>query len=896
MKNKQSLRTKILKQSFSTNKLYILVLFLIFGGIYWRWFTPGPRVALDFPLVSQFTLESSLDIPRVWFETGGEGLGQYGVFTLWSYPANLISGILANLGLNFEIIERLFFLIPFFLLGSLGIYKIGNYLKFSNGAKFISTLFYLSNTYILLIIDGGQLLISLAYAFFPFSFLMVEKSIESSFKSKVKAALSVTILGFLDIRFIFILFLLSLFRFIFGFFISGRNRYFEWIKKWMLLGTTTLVIFLGLNAYWIIAQIFVPINNEVFSRLTQTSFTSFTNISHSLLLISPHWFKNIFGVISPIRYEFILIPILVFSAPFLKSKDKNVAFWLLISVTGIFLSKGTSEPFGEVYQWLFQNIPGFSLFRDSTKFFFLTSFSYAVLLGVTTDWLINRVKESRFKFIVLSALTTYLLLLSSPAWFGFMTGMLSDQSYQKEYREVEDLLKKDQNFGRVFWIPSSRPLTYSDPNHPIVEALRLVDIRPFSSSVLGTYELFNYLREAKYMGELFDVLGISHIVYPYLDERRDNLHPDNIKYYYTFLDQLSNLPWVSKIDNFSMPVLKVNNHQDRFFMTSNTWIVLGSDDIYNESTKSAGLSLANNALIFAEEFGNLDFYDKLPFSNIVFYKKGTLDLVASFFPLDNLIFPAKKLNLDPDKNGWWKRDGKDIINWRYFLKTKYGIDNKDFDLGGGWAIAEGILELKIEDKRIDKNKVLLARVLESSQSGKVSFFQENNLVGEVNTYSKETNIRWFKIGEIISPKPILIKTEGNINVLNTLALVEKSKLEQFEEMALNYQDRIYNYIDQNTLRNENLAINYEKISLTKYKIKITGLERPSTLVFSESFDRGWRLNGQEPFPVYSILNGFNVAADGEYILKYDPQKYILPGVYISLAALLIILVILRRLK
>ena len=47
------------------------------------------------------------------------------------------------------------------------------------------------------------------------------------------------------------------------------------------------------------------------------------------------------------------------------------------------------------------------------------------------------------------------------------------------------------------------------------------------------------------------------------------MHPDNIEYYYTFSNQLSNLSWLSKVGNSPVPVWKTKQHQDKFFITPN---------------------------------------------------------------------------------------------------------------------------------------------------------------------------------------------------------------------------------------------------------------------------------------------------------------------------------------
>src|SRR3989344_4373618 len=140
--------------------LLLIILFLI----YWVWWVPGPRVATDFSLVSQPSLKSQMSLPSTWSLDGTEGLGQYTVFTLWSYPFSLLNGIFGNLGFSYTLLERILIIVPFLIIGTLSIWKFCEYLNLSDYAKFISTLFYLTNTYILLLIDGGQLTIGLAYA------------------------------------------------------------------------------------------------------------------------------------------------------------------------------------------------------------------------------------------------------------------------------------------------------------------------------------------------------------------------------------------------------------------------------------------------------------------------------------------------------------------------------------------------------------------------------------------------------------------------------------------------------------------------------------------------------------------------------------------------------------
>lgn len=875
-------------------KFLVIVLLLLLSAVYWRWFLPGPKVANDFPIVSGSLLKSSMNLPFVWSESGAEGLGEYSTFFLWSWPMSFIAGIFANIGLGFAILERVLLFTPFLLIGCIGIWKFCGSIKLTGAAKFVASLFYLTTTYIILVVDGGQLSIALAYVWFPIAFLAIEKSISERFNKKVLAGVAVSILGFFDFRFIYILFLLCLILFLYNLFFNLKKGVSLFLA-WMSSGVVTGIVIIGLNIYWLFPLFKVPISSDTYAFFTQTSFSSFINLGHSILLLAPHWYKNIFGNITTLRPEFVLIPILVFLAPILRLRDRIVGFWLLVAISSIFLTKGASEPLGQIYPWLFSHVPGFSLFRDSTKFFFLEALSYSVLLGITMDEILKKlIKFPKLKIFFLILLSCYFIFLIRPIWLGQMTGTFSKPPFQQEFSGFSQFIEKDKSFSRVFWIPSFPPLGYSSLIHPRVEAARMAQRRTFGVGTLGTYEIFNFLREASFMGEIFDVSGIGYIAYPPLDLRLDNMHPDNIKYYDTFLNQLSSLPWLTRVNDSKIPLFKVNQHQDKLFIAPNVWWVIGSDSIYNEATKSSELTLSKNALIFPEDFSELcKRLDELKQAKIVLNHKTSLDLAASFLNKSDLIFPANNLRHDPDASGWWKRETADLINWKDFLKTKYGINNQDFDLGGGgWAVAEGNLELKIQNSGITKDKILLARVLESTRSGQINFYQSEKLMGQVNTKSLGDSVRWFEVGDLIDDSGLTIKTQGDINVVNALALVPLSLWQEYKDKAKSYQDRIVNY--GVGVSEAGASVSYKQISPTKYMVTVQNLKQPSLLVFSQNFDNNWKLNGKTPFPVYSSLNGYSIEKNGQYELNFEPQKYVFPGLVISaitlFAALFLLLV------
>ena len=937
------------KQREQTFKFFILI-FVLLAFVYWKWWTPGPRVANDFPIVTIASLQEQFDLPRIWSAKGAEGLGEYTVFTLWSWPMNVSSAMLANLGVGFEIQERLLFLIPIILIGSLTVWNLLSRYKLSTNSKFVSTLFYLANTYVILLIDGGQLSIALAYVWFPASFAAIEKSVEEGLDKKIFAGLSIWVLGLLDIRFVFVLLILCILRFFFEFVFFERSKIITRTFSWLKSGVVIFVIFVLLNAYWLIPLSRVPISSQTFASLTEASNLDFAKLKHALLLLSPHWHKNVFGRVTPLLPEFILIPVLAFLAPVLRKK-KSVVFWFLVALVGIFLVKGSNPPLSGIYPWLFTHIPGFFLFRDPTKFFFLVALSYSVLIGITVDELSKRINiglnnyhatlrgSSRIKrfvwflvnnsgIVLASFLATYLIFLARPVWLGRMTGTFSEPIYQKEYEDINKILQNDNNFSRVFWIPTKAPLGYSSPTHPSVEASRLVSKRPFAAGVVGTYEIFNFLREAPYMGELFDTAGIGYIAYPFPDTRREELKQDNIDYYFTFSDQLRSLDWVDDTMIYHSPVisLRTKESQDHFFLTRNSFFVVGSDAIYNELVGVEGFKLRDNAIIFAEERAGVGNTCKGRPCTVLLYEKNMLDFAATFIDENSFIFPAEQLDFSPSTNSgsssWWKRESADLVWWRNFLQEKYAIDNLDFDYGGGWSVAEGDLKLQITNYKLQKGGVLLARLMASSRGGRVEFYQGESKIGEVDTKVKQpekvqiklagfkdiperfleyekADFSWFEVGELKSSEALIIKTQGDINVVNLLVSLPIDEWARIDELISEYKVVDWNNLKDNEKEElfkarDRGTVSYTRISPTHYKIKVENLQKPATLAFSETYDPLWQLKGRSSYPLYSLINGFYVEKDGEYDLFFTPQKYVYPGLFVSGTTLIILIFLLFK--
>lgn len=879
----------------------ILILLFIFHSLLFN----NYLLANDLDYQFSDTIAKFFSPPFTWRDfLVSDGLGEFTTFTLWSWPYTLLYGLLSKAGMDFSLLVKLLGVIPSLLFGFYGMKKLCFLYGIKDWAYAIATLLYLTNTYILLLIDGGQIGLVLAYGLIPLIFVSYKKYFEvNSFKNLFPSIGLIIILSYFDIRMCFLIFLLILADGVQGLILSRNIRK---IKSYLFAGGLSLVFLIGAHLFWIWPSIFTksPQLPITYNRVSQVDFLSFANISHAFYLLQPHWPKNIFGKIDPIRPEFIFIPILVFLAPLLRKKDSILSFWLIISLISVLLIKGINEPFAQIYPWLFAHIPGFSFFRDPTKFFFLLALSYSVLVGFTAQEILNssRIRPLVKKMFILTILL-YLIVLTRPVFNNQTTGLFSKPENVPEYLNLASFIKNENNFSRILWIPKKPSLGYYSTPHPSLNAIDLASKRPFSAGVVGTYETLNFLREATYSGQLLGLAGVSHIVYPYLDPKRDEINTDNVVYHYQFLDQLSNLSWTNGRNKLvSVPTIDVKEYQDRFFIAPNIWWVIGSDDLYKKFVENSSLKLSKNALVFIEQYSGLGKrIEELKNIKIILNKKTSIDLAASFIDPESLMFPAKSLDFEPNVSGWWKREAADLVRWRDFLQNKYGLDNQDFDLGGGWAVAEGDRSLLVKEKKLEKNKMILARVMESSRSGELTFMQDEEIVGKINTKTnvkQEGNVRWFEVGKLFSNDNLIILTSGDINVINSLAILSTEDWNKYKDKGGELQkEGLVSNFDEGMLQSY-ATVQYKMINPTKYQVSIKNITQPSMLVFSENFDSLWKLDKKFSLPVYSFLNGFFIEKDGNYLLEFEPQLYVPVGVVLSLLSisLLVMFIIISRKK
>ncbi len=429
------------------------------------------------------------------------GFGENALSRLWvDYPFHLLTKVLSDLGLGWVLTEKLW-LIAIVVLAWTGMYSLsGRYFRQAS-LRLASSITYVANTYFFLVLGGGQLGVALAYALFPFVFHAWIRLVDGTARGRfIGAGVLLGVLVGSDVRISYV--------FILSILIYGLVRAKEVRKSFRTILSAFLVA-ATLHLYWVLPIITgkgiqLPAGATSFQAL---SFFSVSDFSHALSFLHPNWPENLFGRVYFQKPEFIILPILAFGA-LLASGGKKLSFdiryFAVLGVVGAFLAKGTNEPFGRVYGWLFTCLPGFIMFRDPTKFYVLIALAYAILIPTTLDW-IARHNEKTLKMTV-GLYVLLALFLFRDAFLGKTSHSFQFSAAPSEYKRLKDTLVSDTTFSRVLWLPSVPHFAYRDTMHPSVAASDVFEASSGSA-------IINALTDS-FAPELIGDKSIGYVVVP----------------------------------------------------------------------------------------------------------------------------------------------------------------------------------------------------------------------------------------------------------------------------------------------------------------------------------------------------------------------------------------------
>lgn len=852
----------------------VIATLLVFRAI----FLSGPVVWGDAPYFYPETFKDFLGGPVGWESRGKLGVA---IDLYWIYPLMLIYWGLGVLGLSNDLVIRLVFYFPAIFFSFLSPWLFSRYLGFSPLVRLFSVLVYVLNTYFVLLIDGGQVGVALAYGIFPITLLHLHKLITNNKTSQFFTTLAFLVLLIAaDVRFAMIcVFTFALWV---GFEkkISGQD-----LKKFVLFTGAVLV----LSSYWLIPVLAVEPTTGSITR----AVTKLISVLNTVFLFQPHWPLNEFGRISAPYWFFVGAPFLVLANLFFR-QSKRVLIFLFLFLFFAFLTKGETDFGGNFYAWVIDTIPLGGAFSDSTKFFTPLFLFGGILIGISVESFSKVFARRIFSKAVVVLVYVYLLFLVRPAIDGGMTGVLAGKELPDELKRVADRVSLEKGFLRTVWFPEHHPFSFDTEEKPAVDAKKLVDYRPFASINTGTLDRFNFLHNKQFL-EWLDVFGVKYLVFSG-DARRVVPNNDAEEDWQKLFGLVEGVAGLDRVDlNTRFPIYQTRKSKPRVFAVDKLLAVVGSDDIYQKLIDSESrFSIGNQGFVFLED-GKFDpslLGDKDKDSVVVvFNETKDIDLTMSFLR-KYLISPKDRL----DDSHWAVRSSSDYLGWRYEFLVN-GVEMQEFDLGKGVAFSTvGGEKINFRLNVPQEGEYVLAvRSLTRNRDEKL----ESEAFGGRIDYRKEKEFEWhIKKGIVLSKGnfEVSFKNTDGFHALSTVALIPRADFDK----ALGKSEELLGKFpvirldggtsDKESL--ENLAkggsgwneVDNTRESSVRYRVSPNMGYR--WLIFTDSYHPLWRLvensSESQSIPVYSALNGFYVDNPvQESKIEFGGQKYVRLGFYIS---------------
>lgn len=466
------------------NKFIIPIILVIIGIIvYHAWISFSVFVFGDWQFFFKETLLSNL------FPSSS---GPWGGPWLWKYPYLFLHGLFGILGFDSNISEKLLVFWPIAFIAPISSFLLIKKITKSNIAGFVGSLIFCYNTYFLSIDTQGHELLTAAFAFAPFAILTFINLLES----KKTYFLPITVLllfiiGSYDLRSLYVV---AGVIFLYGVYhqLIIEASWKENLKKNSVLIFGVFLTLGLLSLYWLLPVISLHAltSNEFLVRGLFGS--EFYNIQNSLTLFYPFWTgkETTWLQLQKIPFHFWLYPILTFSGLIAGKRNKQIVFFGLLAIIGIFLTKQVSEPFPNMYLWMTAHIPGFSAFREASKFDFLTAISYAVLIGSLAVFVLEKFKDKRTtKYFLIFLIALLPLWNTKPLLTGEIKSMFVPKTTPQDFIKLKDFITADSNYSRVLGINLNSYYIFSVNNHPALDGL--YSLKNFWGGDLISYNFLN---------------------------------------------------------------------------------------------------------------------------------------------------------------------------------------------------------------------------------------------------------------------------------------------------------------------------------------------------------------------------------------------------------------------
>ena len=573
------------------------LVFLFLAVVFHRWFTNAQIIGGDWPYFFPEFLAKYSAFPSLWVPWQGNGLGGVQpLLNLYMFQAALIVPFVQKLGIPWELVYKIGWFGLFLLISAAGVRKLFQVLfpQAGNWSSALTAAFiYPTNTYVLMLVGGGQMGVALSYSLAPlvlvsFIRLIDQLDLQVNIKYQISKIKNISVAGLvlgLQIMFDPRMAYVTLAGVGIYFIVFWFHGYTDKIR--LVIKTSVELIFAGtislfLNAFWLLPMVVLRDNplsqlGSAYTSPASVRFFSFADFSHALSFLAPNWPENIFGKTYFMQPEFLILPVLAFMGLiFIKKKTSQSYFAALLILTGAFLAKGVQPPFGQLYLWLFEKVPGFIMFRDPTKFYLLIALGYSLLLPYALSAISEVLARSKkilfLKHLPIICFIFIWFFLDRQAVLGQLGGTFAYHTVPREYVDLKNLLANDREYYRTLWVPRQQRFAFVSARHPAIEA------NP-QFSATSAAELSRALSDPK-IKDFLSAASVRYVIIPYDSLAEFFLSDRNYseKERANYKEMLDRVPWLTKIQDSRITIYETKSYHPLFWTGSGEPISYSSDN------------------------------------------------------------------------------------------------------------------------------------------------------------------------------------------------------------------------------------------------------------------------------------------------------------------------------
>lgn len=262
---------------------------------------------------------------------------------------------------------------------------------------------------------------------------------------------------------------LLLLIFLYIIFLIVKENIFKKVKQVLNYSIVTLIVLLLLNSWWLLSMINSLFGYSILGSVKESTVEFFpTSSLHEAFRFLGGWSFNDYWnspgaglgrllVTSPIFIFLSYLVIIIAFCSFVHIKrEKTISFFILLAFLGLSLAKGILNPWGNVYSYVWKNIPGMFSFRTPhSKFMIIYLLPISCLLGYFADG-VSRTFKKNMTRVINGILIFIIVIIALPFIFGGFLNridgglsrsyLIKVPDYMWEYRKADYLDKLDYRF------------------------------------------------------------------------------------------------------------------------------------------------------------------------------------------------------------------------------------------------------------------------------------------------------------------------------------------------------------------------------------------------------------------------------------------------------------------